>query len=149
VSKAIGIEPSYLSKIERGQPLSLSEEKIVALAELLQEDPDYLLALGGKISQDVQAIIKERPMLFSKLVREMKDMPDETIAGEQDFKRLNAILHRLHGLASIGAFQFCNTTGDNFWTSQVPAILGLDNSFLPSESALKKSLTAQSRQTWT
>jgi transcriptional regulator with XRE-family HTH domain len=53
VSKRIGIEQSYLSKVERGVATQLSEEKIVALAELLGEDPDYLLALGGKVSGDV------------------------------------------------------------------------------------------------
>ncbi|GAB7024118.1 response regulator [Salidesulfovibrio brasiliensis] len=148
VSQTIGIEPSYLSKIERGQPLSLSEEKIVALAQLLQEDTDYLLAMGGKISQDVQAIIKERPMLFSRLVREMKDMPDEAIAEDQDFKRLNSVLHRLHGLASIGAFQLCDSPEKSFWTSQVPSMLGLNSDALPSREILSDSLAPRSRTKW-
>lgn len=148
VSRAIGIEPSYLSKIERGQPLTLSEDKTVALAELLQEDPDYLLALGGKISQDVQSIIKERPMLFSRLVRQMKDMPDETITADQEFKRVNSILHRLHGLASIGAFQFSDDPAQCFWTNQVPRILGLQDDVAPNAQALRDAMTTQSRQAW-
>jgi transcriptional regulator with XRE-family HTH domain len=35
VANRIGIEPSYLSKIERGERVSLSEKKIIALAKEL------------------------------------------------------------------------------------------------------------------
>jgi len=38
VAARIGIEPSYLSKIERGEQTYLSEEKILALARELNED---------------------------------------------------------------------------------------------------------------
>ena len=43
----IGVEPSYLSKIERGAEPSPSEEKIRLLAQELNEDADVLLALAG------------------------------------------------------------------------------------------------------
>jgi HTH-type transcriptional regulator, competence development regulator len=75
----VGMEPSYLSKLERGEQSSLSEEKIVALAAELGEDPDLLLALNGKISSDVQAIIRKRPQLFAKLIRELKNTPDQAV----------------------------------------------------------------------
>ncbi len=65
----VGLEPSYLSKLERGEQSSLSEEKIIALASELREDPDLLLALNGKVSSDVQAIIRNRPQLFAQLIR--------------------------------------------------------------------------------
>ena len=48
VAIRIGIEPSYLSKIERGEQAYLSEEKIIALAKDLDEDPDVLLALCAR-----------------------------------------------------------------------------------------------------
>ncbi|THB78703.1 MAG: helix-turn-helix domain-containing protein [Desulfobacteraceae bacterium] len=75
----IGIEPSYLSKIERGEQSYLSEEKISALALDLDEDPDVLLALNGKISRDIQEIIRKRPQLFARLIRELKNMPDQAV----------------------------------------------------------------------
>ena len=75
----IGIEPSYLSKIERGEHTYLSEEKIVALANDLGEDPDVLLALSGKVSKDIQEIIRKRPQLFAQLIRDLKDMPDQAV----------------------------------------------------------------------
>ena len=80
VAKRIGVEPSYLSKIERGeQKAYLTERKIRSLAEDLGEDPDDLLALSGKISQDIQEIIRKRPVLFAQLIRELKDMPDHAV----------------------------------------------------------------------
>ncbi len=79
VAMRIGIEPSYLSKLERGEQKYLSEEKIVALADNLGEDHDILLALSGKISKDIQEIIRKRPKLFAQLIRDIKDMPDQAV----------------------------------------------------------------------
>ena len=50
VATRIGVQPSYLSKVERGQEAPPSEPRIRALAEDLGEDPDILLALTGKVS---------------------------------------------------------------------------------------------------
>jgi HTH-type transcriptional regulator, competence development regulator len=79
VSGRVGVEPSYLSKVERGLQPPPSEEKIYALARELGEDPDVLLALAGKVSRDLQAVIRKRPALFAELIRQMKDMPDHAI----------------------------------------------------------------------
>lgn len=79
VAMRVGIEPSYLSKLERGEQKYLSEEKIIALADDLNEDHDILLALSGKISQDIQKIIRKRPKLFAQLIRDIKDMPDQAV----------------------------------------------------------------------
>ena len=80
VASRIGVEPSYLSKIERGEHQAyLTEEKIQALANELNEDPDVLLALSGKVSQDIQEIIRKRPQIFAELIRELKDMPDRAV----------------------------------------------------------------------
>ncbi len=75
----IGVEPSFLSKVERGAELYLSEEKIAVLARELDEDKDVLLALNGKISSDVREIIRKRPQLFAQVIRELKNMPDHAV----------------------------------------------------------------------
>ena len=75
----IGIEPSYLSKIERGQQPPPSEQTIAALARELDEDADLLLALAGKVSSELQAIIRHRPKLFAELIRQLKDTPDHAV----------------------------------------------------------------------
>ena len=75
----IGVEPSYLSKIERGLEPRPSEETTRALALELGEDPDVLLAMAGKVSGDLQDIIRKRPQLFAQLIRELKNMPDQAV----------------------------------------------------------------------
>jgi transcriptional regulator with XRE-family HTH domain len=79
VAQRAGIEPSYLSKIERGLEAPPSEETIVKLAQELSEDPDLLLALAGKVSSDLQEVIRKRPQLFAQLLRQLKDVPDNAV----------------------------------------------------------------------
>ena len=75
----IGVEPSYLSKVERGEEPPPSEGRIVQLAEELGEDPDVLLAMAGKVSSELQAVIRKRPRLIGELLRELKRMPDKAV----------------------------------------------------------------------
>lgn len=77
VALRVGIQPSYLSNIERGRFAPPSEEKILRLAAELDLDPDTLLALAGKVAEDLQQIIRERPPQFGRLIRGLKDVPDE------------------------------------------------------------------------
>jgi len=75
----VGLEPSYLSKIEREIEPPPSEQTILRIAEALKEDPDVLLAIAGKVSADLREIICKRPQLFSSLLRQLKSMPDHAI----------------------------------------------------------------------
>jgi HTH-type transcriptional regulator, competence development regulator len=79
VASRVGLEPAYLSKIERGEFAPPSEEAIVALARELGEDPDVLLAMAGKVSKELQAIIRNRPKLFAELIRSLKEAPDHAL----------------------------------------------------------------------
>ena len=79
VAQRIGIEPAYLSKIERGDMAPPSEATTRKLAAELQEDPDLLLAMSGKVSSDLQDIIRKHPKLFGELLRELRDAPEHAI----------------------------------------------------------------------
>lgn len=79
VAERIDVEPSYLSKVERGEVAPPSEATIVRLAEDLGEDADVLLAMAGKVSGDLQEIIRRRPALFAELLRELKKVPEHAI----------------------------------------------------------------------
>jgi len=79
VAQRIGVEPAYLSKIERGDVAPPSEAKIRALAKELGEDAEILLAMAGKVSSDLLEIIRKRPKLFADLIRELKSIPDHAI----------------------------------------------------------------------
>lgn len=75
----LGIQPSYISKVEREEVPPPSEATIIRLAELLREDPDVLLALAGKVSADLRSVIVKRPRLFAELLRQLKDAPDHAL----------------------------------------------------------------------
>ena len=79
VASRVGIEPAYLSKIERGDVAPPSAATTARLAQELGEDPDVLLALAGKVSSDLQDIIRKRPRLFAELIRQLKEAPDNAI----------------------------------------------------------------------
>ena len=79
VARRVGLEPAYLSKIERGETAPPSEAATVRLAQDLGEDPDVLLALAGKVSGDLRDIIRKRPRLFAELIRQLKDAPNHAV----------------------------------------------------------------------
>ena len=79
VAQRIGVEPAFLSKVERDLTPPPSEAKIVALADVLGEDPDLLLAMAGKVSSDLLEIIRKRPKLFGEILRQLKEQPDQAI----------------------------------------------------------------------
>lgn len=79
VAERIGIEPSFLSKVERDMGSPPSEQTLLRLAADLSLDPDVTLALAGKISTDLQEAIHRRPKLFADLIRELRDLPDQAV----------------------------------------------------------------------
>ena len=79
VAGRMGVIPAYLSQVERGEGSLPNEKRIRQLAAELDEDPDMLLAMAGKVSEDLQGIIREHPKTFADLIREMKDMPEHAI----------------------------------------------------------------------
>ncbi len=79
VAARIGVEPSYLSKVERGETPPPSEAKIVLLAAELGENRHVLLALAGKVSSELQEVIRKRPEIFADLIRELRDMPERAV----------------------------------------------------------------------
>jgi HTH-type transcriptional regulator, competence development regulator len=80
VADRVGIQPSYLSQVERDLAPSLpSEDTIARLAAELGEDPDVLLALAGRVSRGLQEVILGRPRLFGALLRELRSAPDHAV----------------------------------------------------------------------
>ena len=79
-AQRIGVEPAYLSKIERGEVSPPTEQTIRRLAAELGEDVDVLLAAAGQISSDIREIIVQRPLLFTELIRGLSDLTDQDLA---------------------------------------------------------------------
>jgi HTH-type transcriptional regulator, competence development regulator len=79
VAQRVGVEPSYLSKVERSEVPPPSEDTLVRLATELSLDADLLLALAGKVSSDLQDTIRRRPQFFAQLIRDLRDLPDHAV----------------------------------------------------------------------
>ncbi len=87
----VGIHPSYLSKLERGEYAPLSPEKIAALARELGEHQDLLMALGGKISDECARRIARNPDKFIALLENLdepsEDGPDSMQPSHAELRR--------------------------------------------------------------
>ena len=78
-SQTYGHPTLLLSKVERGEVAPPSEETTRKLARELEVDSDVLLAMAGKVSSDLQDVIRKRPALFAELIRQLKEMPDHAV----------------------------------------------------------------------
>jgi HTH-type transcriptional regulator, competence development regulator len=79
VAERVGVQPSYLSKVERAEVAPPGEATVVSLARELDVEPDLLLAMAGKVSSELLETIRKRPVLFGQLLRDMRDMPDHAV----------------------------------------------------------------------
>ena len=71
---AVGISPTFLSKVERGEFDPPRPEKIIKMAELLGEDADELLSLANRVDPELEEIIKEQPTALPDLLRTIRGM---------------------------------------------------------------------------
>lgn len=59
LAELVGIDFTYISKIESGTMDPPSEETIVKMAKFLDEDPDKMLIAAKKVPSDLQKVITE------------------------------------------------------------------------------------------
>ncbi|WP_419786900.1 helix-turn-helix domain-containing protein [Pseudodesulfovibrio sp.] len=76
VAKRIGIHHSYLSKIERGEPASLSEKRVLALAEELGENPELLMVMSGKVPESIRRAVFNDPEWVAEMLDHIRAKPD-------------------------------------------------------------------------
>lgn len=79
VASRAGISPTYLSRLENGKAEPPSAEVIEALAVELDDNPDVLLAMAGKVSPRLVEIIAKRPELFADVIEKLDQLPDHAI----------------------------------------------------------------------
>jgi len=85
-AERIGVEPTHLSKIERGEIYPPTEDMMRRLAADLGEDADLLLARAGLVASDVLEVIAKRPTLFAEIIRGLGDVSDQ---------ELSALVHKV------------------------------------------------------
>ncbi|AXV10091.1 Transcriptional regulator, XRE family (plasmid) [Euzebya pacifica] len=78
-AQRIGVGAAYLSQVETGKQIP-TNDRITALAEDLDLDPDTTLAMAGRVADDIVAVIAARPALFTDLIRQLRDLPDHAVA---------------------------------------------------------------------
>ena len=80
MAKMIGVSPTYLSKVERDEFPPPAEDKVKAIAKIIECDADDLLARAGRVSSDITDIIKRQPVELAALLRTTKGLTAEDIA---------------------------------------------------------------------
>lgn len=84
----VGIDFTYLSKIEGGRLAPPSEEVIGHLAQVLEADENELINLAGKVPKDLKAVLEESPQAVELLrVLSERKLPDETYRKMLDLAR--------------------------------------------------------------
>lgn len=144
----LGIQPSYLSRLERGESPSLSEKHLLALARELDEDPDALLALAGKIPADVRRTLLDRPRPFADLIRRLASRSDAEVTACRDAGPLFASFRETQHLGRVGSFSRDLTTGEEFWSEECYRIFGLPpDSAPPNATAFSSWVHPDDRET--
>lgn len=80
MAKKIGVSPTYMSKVERDEFTPPTEDKVRAIAQILECDPDELLAMAGRMPSDLADIIKRQPVEMSALLRTANGLSAEDLA---------------------------------------------------------------------
>ncbi|MDR6304609.1 transcriptional regulator with XRE-family HTH domain [Nitrobacter vulgaris] len=80
MAKMIGVSPTYLSKVERDEFAPPAEDRVKAIAKVIDCDVDELLARAGRVSSDLSDIIKRHPVELAALLRTTNGLTTEDIA---------------------------------------------------------------------
>jgi transcriptional regulator with XRE-family HTH domain len=88
LAELVGIDFTYISKIESGAMDPPAEDKIVKIAEILGEDPDKLVIAAKKIPSDFHKMITENKDVPVFLRKASKFKPDQ-------WKKINDILNEV------------------------------------------------------
>lgn len=148
----VGVQASFLSRVERGQAASLSEGKIRLLAAELDLDPELLLALSGKLSGRAVEAVRADPERFGRLLagflgaaggdgegghagdeREVgrsvlpaAEVPEEAGGMERASpKELRRLLNEVQQTARLGVWDRDLVTGRDSWSDEMYRIVGL------------------------
>jgi transcriptional regulator with XRE-family HTH domain len=78
-AEEVGISPTYLSHVEQGQADPPTAERVQAMAALLNENADEMIALAGRVPEDLPEIIQRRPTQVPNLLREVNGLTTEQL----------------------------------------------------------------------
>lgn len=73
----VGVSPTYISQIERGEFKPPIEERVKRMAILLGESPEELMALAQRMPSDLSGIIQKHPMEVATFLRSAEGFSKE------------------------------------------------------------------------
>jgi len=78
-ARQLDVSPTYISQIEQGNFGPPAEERIVRMAQILGEHVDELLALAGRVADDLPEIIRQQPRAMATFLRMAKGLTADEI----------------------------------------------------------------------
>lgn len=78
-AREVGVSSSYVSNMERGFFKAPSEDKIDRMADVLDIDPDFLLAKAGKISGYSQSMYLKNPVKCATILAATRDLTENQL----------------------------------------------------------------------
>jgi len=76
----VGLSPTYISFLERNELKTPPRGEVIrSIARVLEHDEDELLALAGRIAEDLSDAIVKHPREMAAFLRAAKDLPAEEI----------------------------------------------------------------------
>jgi len=88
-AELVGVSPTYLSHVEQGAADPPTAERVKTMAELLEVNADEMIALAGRVPEDLPEIIQRQPTEMPELLREASGL-----TGEQ-LRKLTAQIRKL------------------------------------------------------
>ena len=77
-ARKVGISPTYMSQVEQDVADPSTAERVRKMAELLNESVDELIAMAGRLPEDLPEIIQNRASEMPELLREASGLtPDQ------------------------------------------------------------------------
>jgi HTH-type transcriptional regulator, competence development regulator len=77
-ARLVGVSPTYMSQVEQDVADPPTAERVRKMAELLDENADELIAMAGRLPEDLPEIIQKRAAEMPELLREASGLtPDQ------------------------------------------------------------------------
>ena len=75
----VGVSPTYLSQVEQNNIDPPTAERVKKIAGILGENADELIALAGRVPEDLPKIIQKQPTRMPELLREASGLTAEQL----------------------------------------------------------------------
>jgi transcriptional regulator with XRE-family HTH domain len=78
-ARRVGVSPTYMSQVEQDVADPPTVERVRAIAKLLNENADELIAMAGRVPDDIPGIIQKQPTEMPALLRAVSGLTPEQL----------------------------------------------------------------------